>query len=59
MVIPVATHTRPLDHLLSIAAAGTVVVSVVPLLGSSWWVFELFSHFRAQYLLLISALNSA
>jgi len=51
MVTPVATHTRPLDHLLSIAAAGTVIVSVVPLLGSSWWIFELFSHFRAQYLL--------
>ncbi|HET8698333.1 MAG TPA: endonuclease/exonuclease/phosphatase family protein, partial [Gammaproteobacteria bacterium] len=34
---------------LALAAAGVIVASLLPFLARRWWVFELASHFRLQY----------
>ena len=41
-----------LDRMFLTFSAGAAVASVLPLLSHTWWVFELFSHFRVQYLVL-------
>lgn len=41
-----------LNSMCSVLAVGVIVASVLPLLGHLWWVFDLFSHFRVQYLML-------
>ncbi len=40
------------DRLSSVFAGAVIVTSIVALLGHSWWLFDLFSHFRIQYLAL-------
>jgi len=40
---------RKLDFLLRLLAAGTLAVSASALAADAWWLFELTSHFRAQY----------
>jgi endonuclease/exonuclease/phosphatase (EEP) superfamily protein YafD len=41
-----------LDRLFLVFAGGSAVASALPLLSHMWWVFDLFSHFRVQYLAL-------
>ena len=36
--------------------AGVALASTLPLLAGAWWVFDLFTHFRLQYLLLCTIL---
>ena len=42
------------DRLVVIAAVGIAAASALPLLADFWWVFELFCHFRVQYLVLLT-----
>jgi endonuclease/exonuclease/phosphatase (EEP) superfamily protein YafD len=42
------------DRLVVIAAIGVAAASALPLLADFWWVFELFCHFRVQYLALLT-----
>lgn len=39
--------------LLGVIAAGTAVLSLTGFLGRMWWLFDLTSHFRAQYFLIL------
>jgi endonuclease/exonuclease/phosphatase (EEP) superfamily protein YafD len=39
--------------ILGVIAAGTAVLSLVGFLGRWWWMFDLASHFRVQYFLLL------
>ena len=39
-----------LDWLLRLLAAGTIAASAAALAASEWWLLELSSHFRLQYL---------
>ena len=41
-------------RLVVIAAVGIAAASALPLLANFWWVFELFCHFRVQYLVLLT-----
>ena len=42
-----------LPRLLYLAGMGVGVVSLLGLLGGSYWAFDLMSHFRLQYLVLL------
>jgi len=44
------------DRLLVLATVGVASASVLPLFANFWWVFDLFSHFRVQYLVLLTVL---
>ena len=44
------SRAAPLDVLLAIGTLGAVTVSVLGLLAESYWVLELLTHFRLQYL---------
>jgi endonuclease/exonuclease/phosphatase (EEP) superfamily protein YafD len=44
------------DRLVILAAIGSATASALPLLTDFWWVFELFSHFRVQYLALLTVI---
>jgi len=44
-----------LTLLVSLAAAGVCLSTLFGFLGRFWWRFELFSHFRVQYALLLAA----
>ena len=53
--------SRALNVILMLAAAGLVLASAFALGARLWWAFDLFSHFRLQYLvaalmLLVAAL---
>ena len=39
--------------ILGVIAAGTAVLSLAGFLGRWWWIFDLASHFRVQYFLLL------
>jgi endonuclease/exonuclease/phosphatase (EEP) superfamily protein YafD len=39
-----------MDRLARAIAAATLVATAFTLLADRWWIFDLFSHFRAQYL---------
>jgi endonuclease/exonuclease/phosphatase (EEP) superfamily protein YafD len=41
--------------LLALSAFGVVLGTLAGFLGRLWWVFDLFSHFRVQYLVLLAA----
>ena len=41
-----------LDRLFLVFAGSVAIASVLPLLSHTWWIFDLFSHFRVQYLAL-------
>jgi endonuclease/exonuclease/phosphatase (EEP) superfamily protein YafD len=43
---------RWIDALAKLAAAATILVSLLPLGARAWWVLDLTSHFRLQYLAL-------
>lgn len=43
---------RVLQAILILAAGGLVLVTVFALAARFWWAFDLFSHFRLQYLIL-------
>ena len=45
---------KHLDRIVVIAAVGIATASTLPLLADFWWVFELFCHFRVQYLALLA-----
>jgi endonuclease/exonuclease/phosphatase (EEP) superfamily protein YafD len=45
-----------LDRCLAVVSAGVALASLLPLLADVWWGFELFSHFRIQYLSLLAIL---
>ena len=45
-----------IDRCLAIMTAGVALASTLPLFANAWWVFDLFSHFRLQYLLLLTVL---
>jgi len=45
---------KPLDRFIAIAAVAIATASTLPLLADFWWVFELFCHFRVQYLALLA-----
>lgn len=47
---------RWLDRLLVLCAAFVAIVSVLPLGARLWWVLELTTHFRLQYLVAAAAL---
>ncbi len=47
---------RWLDRLLVLAAAFVAIVSVLPLGARLWWVLELTTHFRLQYLVVAAVL---
>ena len=40
-----------LDRLLILTAVGTILASLGSFVAASWWVFELNTHFRVQYLI--------
>jgi endonuclease/exonuclease/phosphatase (EEP) superfamily protein YafD len=40
------------DRLITLIAVGIATASALPLLANLWWAFDLFSHFRVQYLVL-------
>ena len=42
------------DRIVITAAGGIATVTTLPLLADFWWVFELFCHFRVQYLALLA-----
>ena len=42
------------DRLVVIAAVGIAAANALPLLANFWWLFELFCHFRVQYLVLLT-----
>lgn len=50
---------RALNLLLVLAAAGLALVTVFALAARLWWAFDLFSHFRVQYVVLALALAIA
>lgn len=53
-----ATIGRPtLKTILWLAAAGLVLATVFALLARTWWMFDLFSHFRLQYVIAALALG--
>ncbi len=39
---------------LNLAAFGVILCTIIGFLGKAWWLFDLFSHFRLQYLLLLA-----
>lgn len=41
--------------LLGTAAGLTAFATIIGYLGSLWWIFDLFAHFRIQYFLILSA----
>ena len=45
-----------LDWLLRLLAVGTVAASAAALAASEWWLLELTSHFRLQYLAILAGL---
>jgi len=45
-----------LDLFLALLTAGVAFASTLPLLAKFWWVFDLFTHFRLQYLSLLTVL---
>ena len=47
---------RTLKLILAAATAGLALVTVFALSARLWWAFDLFSHFRLQYLVLAVAL---
>ena len=49
--------TRTLDTSLLVLAAGVALASALPLFARLWWIFDLFSHFRLQYLVLLGLLT--
>ena len=42
-----------LNVLLSLIAGLTCIATIVGYLGRQWWFFELFSHFRVQYFVVL------
>ena len=49
--------TRDPAGILTITAVCGAVVTLLPFVGTIWWVFDLFSHFRVQYFLGLLALS--
>jgi len=47
---------KHLDRLVFVAAVGVATATALPLLAELWWVFELFCHFRVQYLAMLAVL---
>jgi endonuclease/exonuclease/phosphatase (EEP) superfamily protein YafD len=50
---------RALNLLLMLAAAGLALVTVFALAARLWWAFDLFSHFRLQYVVAALGLGMA
>ena len=50
---------RALNLLLMLAAAGLALVTVFTLAARLWWAFDLFSHFRLQYVIAALTLGVA
>ncbi|HEY5623555.1 MAG TPA: endonuclease/exonuclease/phosphatase family protein [Gammaproteobacteria bacterium] len=42
------------DRLTNLIAVGVAVSSALPIAARAWWVFELFTHFRLQYVALLA-----
>ena len=53
------TGTRALNLLLQLAAAGLLLVTLFTLAARLWWAFDLFSHFRLQYVVAALILSVA
>jgi endonuclease/exonuclease/phosphatase (EEP) superfamily protein YafD len=53
------TGTRALNLLLQLAAAGLLLVTLFTLAARLWWAFDLFSHFRLQYVVAALILGAA
>lgn len=51
-----AQRYRYLRRVLRVLAAATLLASFLPLAATTWWVLDLFAHFRIQYLLAQSIL---
>ncbi|MFL2546427.1 MAG: endonuclease/exonuclease/phosphatase family protein [Candidatus Rariloculaceae bacterium] len=44
------------DRRIALLTVGVALAGTLPILANLWWGFDLFSHFRLQYLFLLSAL---
>src|SRR5918995_5131979 len=50
---------RALNLLLMLASAGLALITVFTLAARLWWAFDLFSHFRLQYVVAALSLGAA
>jgi endonuclease/exonuclease/phosphatase (EEP) superfamily protein YafD len=53
---PVAWYQRRLARLLTVAGMSVCLATLLGFLGPLWWCFDLLTHFRVQYCLVLSVL---